>query len=99
MADLTPRIERLVGRLTGGRDSLTPGRADGLPPELRPGDAGFGEAVARLVAVPLDQFEHEGQFLEIRVPGHDETLCQRGATQRHWTGRGSTAVGSGQRGS
>ncbi len=74
MADLRPRIERLVGRLAGGRGGEAAGTAGGSRLDLRPGDAGFEEAVARLVAVPLDQFEHEGQLLEVRVPWHNETL-------------------------
>ena len=35
--------------------------------ELRPEDAGFAEAVARLVAMPLDQYAREGTPLGIRV--------------------------------
>lgn len=74
MADLKPRIERLVGRLVGGWGGGTERPAGGPPPELRPGDAGFAEAVARLVAMPLDQFASGGAPIEIRVPWCRETL-------------------------
>jgi len=74
MADLRPRIEELVGRLAGGRGGDSGRPTSGSPPSLRPGDAGFGGAVSRLVAMPLDQFASEGQLLELRVPWHDETL-------------------------
>ncbi len=74
MADLRPRIEKLVGNLAGERGGGATARAGGPPPALRPGDAGFAEEVARLVAMPLDQYAREGASLEIRVPRHAETL-------------------------
>ncbi len=74
MADLRPRIERLVGRLADGPAGRNEGRAGGSPPVLRPGDPGFAEAVARLAAMPLDQYAREGALLEIRAPGFEETL-------------------------
>jgi len=74
VADLTPRIEKLVGRLVRGRGGGATPPAGGPPPALRPGDPGFAEAVARLVTMPLDQFELEGAPLEIRVPWCRETL-------------------------
>lgn len=74
MADLRPRIEKLVGRLVAGRDSPIPRLAGGSPPELRPGDAGFAEAVARLAAMPLARYAHEGAPLEVQVPWLGETL-------------------------
>lgn len=74
MADLKPRIERLVGRLVGGRGGGATPPAGRPPPALRPGDAGFGEAVARLVAMPLSQYAREGQLLEVHVPWLDVTL-------------------------
>jgi hypothetical protein len=74
VAALTPRIDKLVGRLAGGRGGGAGRPAGGSQPELRPGDAGFAEAVARLVAMPLDQFPREGQLLEVRVPWLGKTL-------------------------
>lgn len=74
MADLKPRIERLVGRLVGGRGGGAARPAGGAPPALRPGDAGFAEAGARLGLMPLDQFAREGQLSEVRVPWLDVTL-------------------------
>ena len=63
-----------MGRLVGGRGGEAAGTAGASRLDLRPGDACFAEAVARLVALPLDQFEHEGQLLEVLVPWHNETL-------------------------
>ena len=75
MADLKTRIERLVGRLVGGRGGEAAGPAGGSRPEqLRPGDAGFAAAVARLVAMPLDHFTRKGAPLEVRVPWLSETV-------------------------
>ncbi len=73
MADLKPRIERLVGRLVGGRGggATSPGR---VLPALRPGDAGFAEAVAYMVAMALDQYAREGAPLEIRVRWQERTF-------------------------
>ena len=73
MADLRPRIDRLVDTLSGDR-STGPPDARVTPPVLLPGDRGFTEAVARVVAMPLDRYAREGAALEIRVPYHGETL-------------------------
>lgn len=35
---------------------------------------GLGTPASASRSVPLDQFEHEGQLLEVRVPWHNETL-------------------------
>jgi hypothetical protein len=74
VADLAPRIEKLVGRLVGGRGGGAADTAGGSRLNLRPGDAGFAEAVARLAAMPPDQYAREGDPLEIRVTWHGETL-------------------------
>jgi len=74
MADLRPRVEQLVGRLAGGRDRGARRAAGGTLADLRPGDAGFAETVARLVAMPLDRYAHEGAPLEIQVPRLEQTL-------------------------
>jgi len=76
MADLTPRIERLLGTLSrvGRPAGKAPAQAEGPPPVLRAGDPGFAEAVARLVGMPLDQYAQDGAPLEVRVPWHGETL-------------------------
>ncbi len=74
MADLKPRIERLVGRLAGGRGGGAARPPGGSPPELRPGDAGFADAVARLVAMPLDQYVREGGSIEVRTLWLESTL-------------------------
>ena len=76
MADLKPRIDQLVGSLSGaGRPGgHPPGRVTAPWPSLRAGDPGFAEAVARLVAMPLDQFARGGQLMEVRVPWLDVTL-------------------------
>ncbi len=76
MADLTPRIEKLLGSLAGAR--RPPGQAltqvEAPPTVLRAGDPGFAAAVAHLVGMPLDQYGHDGAPLEVRVPWHGETL-------------------------
>ena len=74
MADLRPRVEQLVGRLAGGRDRGAGRPAGGTVADLRPGDADFAETVARLVAMPLDRYAHEGAPLEIQVPWLGQTL-------------------------
>ncbi len=74
MADLTPRIEKLVERLAGARGRGAGCPAGGSPPELRPGDAGFAEAVAYMVAMALDQYAREGAPLEIRVRWQERTF-------------------------
>lgn len=74
MADLRPRLEQLVGRLAGGRDRYTARPTGGTLPDLRPEDADFAETVARLVAMPLDRYAHEGVPLEIQVPWLGQTL-------------------------
>ncbi len=74
MADLAPRIEKLVGRLVGGRGGGAAGTAGGSRLNLRPGDAGFAEAVARFGAMPLPQFAREGAPLEICVAWLEEAL-------------------------
>jgi len=63
-----------LGSLAGGWSGRAGRPAAASSAELRPGGAGFAEAVARLGAMPLDRFEREGQLLEIRVPWHAETL-------------------------
>lgn len=96
MPDLRPRIERLVGRLVGGGGEAA-GTAGGSRLDLRPGD-GFAEAVAHLVAMPLDRYAREGAPLEFRVPwledtlwfvpdgGLAETLVRHGISRGHvWT--------------
>ena len=87
MADLKPRIERLVGRLAGGRGAATP--VGGSPPELRPGDAGFAEAVARLVAMPLDHYAREGASLEVQVRGsrRPSGSSPTSGSRTPWSGR------------
>lgn len=73
--------------------------------ELRPGDAGFGEAVARLVAMPLDQYARKGAPIEVEVPWLSETvwfvaddrqakaLAQEGLSRgRVWTARELSAL-------
>lgn len=100
MPDLKPQIEKLVGRLAGGRGGGTARPADGSPTPLRPGDAGFAEAVALLGAMPLDEFAREGGTLEVRVPwlgetlwfapdeGHAEALFREGVSRGSiWTAR------------
>jgi hypothetical protein len=74
VADLRPRVEELVGRLTAGRDREPRRPAGGTLADLRPGDAGFAETVARLVAMPLDRYAREGAPLEIQVPWLGQTL-------------------------
>ena len=54
MADLKRRIDQLVSNLAGGRGRGAGRPAGSSPPELRPEDAGFTEAVARLVAMSLN---------------------------------------------
>ena len=69
MADLTPQIERLLGNLSRARHPAgqAPAQLETPPPVLCAGDPGFAEAVARLVAMPLDQYAREGTPLGIRV--------------------------------
>ena len=75
MGDLTPRIDKLVGSLSAGRPGeQAPGRVTVRWPSLRAGDPGFAEALARLVAMPLNQFARDGQLLEIRIPWLNVTL-------------------------
>lgn len=74
MTDLKLRIDQLVGRLVGGRDSGTERRDGGSHPALRSGDAGFAEPVAQLVAMPIDQYARKGAPLEVQVPWLSETV-------------------------
>jgi hypothetical protein len=74
VADLTGRIDHLVGRLT---TSAAPGRsgpAGGPPPELRPNDPAFADMVAALLGMPLDRYARMGAPIEVRVPWLDVTL-------------------------
>jgi hypothetical protein len=45
-----------------------------VPQVARPGEIGFDEKAGRLLAMPLDRFEAEGNPLEMRVPWLSETL-------------------------
>ena len=76
MADLKPRIEKLLGNLSGaGRpagEALA--QVEAPPPVLRAGDPGFADAVAHLVGMPLDRYARDGAPLEVQVPWHGETL-------------------------
>jgi hypothetical protein len=76
VADLKPRIDKLVGSLSRARRPAGQAQAQlpASPPLLRAGDPGFAEEVARLVAMHLDQYAREGAQLEIRVPWQAETL-------------------------
>jgi len=74
VADLTGRIDHLVGRLTAGAAPGHPGPTGESPPELRQHDPKFPDRVAGLLAMPLDEYEREGAPLEIRVPWLDNTL-------------------------
>ena len=76
MADLTLRIEKLLGNVSGaGRPaSEALAQVEAPPPVLRAGDPGFADAVAHLVGMPLDRYARDGAPLEVRVPWHGETL-------------------------
>ena len=76
MADLKPRIEKLLGNLprAGRPAGEAPAQVETPPPVLRAGDPGFADAVARLVGMPLDQYVRDGAPLEVRVPWHGETV-------------------------
>jgi hypothetical protein len=74
VADLKPGIDRLLGRAAGGRGGQGALFSTRSAPELRPGDAGFADVTARLVAMPLDRFARDGQLLEVRVPWLDVTV-------------------------
>jgi hypothetical protein len=75
MGELTARIQELLasGR-TAGRVEGEEGPAGGAPPELRREDPGFGDAVTRLLGMPLDEYARAGAPMEIRVPWCAETL-------------------------
>lgn len=74
MADLIGRIDHLIGRLTTDAATGRPCSAGAPPPELRPSDPRFPEAVASVVGMPLDEFARSGVPLEVRVPWLDVTL-------------------------
>jgi hypothetical protein len=74
VADLTGRIDHLVGRLTTSAVPGRPGSAAGSPPELRPNDPAFADMVAGLLGMPLDQYVRTGAPVEVRVAWHSETL-------------------------
>jgi hypothetical protein len=74
VADLTGRIDHLVGRLTTSAAPGGPGPAGGPPPELRPNHPAFADVVAGLLGMPLDQYARMGAPLEVRVPWLDVTL-------------------------
>ena len=90
VADLTPRIEKLVGRLAGGRGGGAGRPAGGSQPELRPGDAGFAEAVAPLVAMSLERYACEGARSRsgsqcLRKPSGSSPTS---GSRTPWSGRG-----------
>jgi hypothetical protein len=75
VADLTGRIDHVVGQLTTRAAPGQPGPAGGPPAvELRPNDPAFADMVAGLLGMPLDQYARMGAPLEVRVPWLDVTL-------------------------
>jgi hypothetical protein len=94
VADLTGRIDHLVGWLTTGAAVGQPGPAGGPPPGLRPNDPAFADMVAGLLGMPLDQYARTGAPLDIRVPWLDVTLWfvpderDAAALSREGVGRG-----------
>ena len=76
VADLTPRIAKLLGNLARARRPAgqAPAQVVAPPLALRAGDPGFADAVAHLVGMPLDRYARDGAPLEVQVPWHGETL-------------------------
>ena len=79
MVDLTARIEQLLrSGLAGGGVDEKGCSASGAPPELRPDDPGFADAVTRLLGMPLDQYARTGAPLTPPFP-------RAGASPREWS--------------
>lgn len=74
MADLTDKIDQLIGRLTGNAGGGRSGSTKVPATELRPSDPGFADVVAGLLGMPLDQYVRTGAPLEIRVPWCRDSL-------------------------
>jgi len=78
MGRLTPALEALAEELAQGvsrtRRPVSPTPISGAPPERAGDQVTASVDLAKILAMPLDEFAREGQLLQVRVPWLDVTV-------------------------